>query len=320
LASGQYRLVKHSAIRAAQFFAFLREWERRGERMVPYVIDRKGRSFRQLAAQWAFDETEAVREKGFVPATLYFLVGRGGRIVGVLHFRHELNAKLRRHGGHIGYGIRPSERGKGYAALMLGMFLKRPRVRKLGRVLITCDDDNIPSYRTIERCGGRLWDKVRVEGNLSRRYWVATGKHRRAGPPGRPSAGKEHGSMNAKRKIGNDVDRYIAQFPKDVQIPLQKVRRTIRAAAPGAEETIKYRMPTFVLGGNLIHFAAFDKHIGLYPTPSGIARFRRELARHPTSKGAIQFPLGKPVPYGLIARITKFRVQENRERAERKKK
>lgn len=176
--SARVKIVKHSGIKAPQFFAFLREWERRGERMVPFAIERKGRSFREMAAQWAFDETEAVRKKGFVPATLYFLVGGGGRVIGVLHFRHELNAKLRRHGGHIGYGIRPSERGKGYASQMLRMFLNRPRVRKWGQVLITCDDDNIPSYRTIERCGGRLWDKVRMEGRLARRYWVATGKYR----------------------------------------------------------------------------------------------------------------------------------------------
>lgn len=99
-------------------------------------------------------------------------------IIGVLHFRNGLNAKLRRHGGHIGYGIRPSERGKGYAAWMPGMFPARLRVGKLGRVLNTCDDDNIPTCRTIERCGGRLRDTVRAEGRLTRRYRVAAGKCR----------------------------------------------------------------------------------------------------------------------------------------------
>lgn len=125
--------------------------------------------------------------------------------------------------------------------------------------------------------------------------------------------------MTAKRNAENEVDRYIAQFPRDVQILLKKVRRTIRNAAPGAEETIKYRMPTYVLEGNLIHFAAFTRHIGLYPTPSGIAEFRRELKPYATSKGAIQFPLDQPVPYGLIARITKFRVRENRRKTARRK-
>lgn len=125
--------------------------------------------------------------------------------------------------------------------------------------------------------------------------------------------------MTAKRNAENEVDRYIAQFPRDVQILLKKVRRTIRNAAPGAEETIKYRMPTYVLEGNLIHFAAFTRHIGLYPTPSGIAEFRRELKPYATSKGAIQFPLDQPVPYGLIARITKFRVRENRRKTTRRK-
>lgn len=108
-----------------------------------------------------------------------------------------------------------------------------------------------------------------------------------------------------------DIDAYIAGFPEEVQAILGKVRRAIRKAAPEAEEAIAYQMPTFRLNGNLVHFAAFKKHLGFYPTPSGIENFRKELAPYATSKGAIQFPLDRPVPYALIGRIVKFRVKEN---------
>jgi uncharacterized protein YdhG (YjbR/CyaY superfamily) len=198
------------------------------------------------------------------------------------------------------------------------MFLKKTRVRKLRRVLLTCDDGNIPSYKTIERCGGKLLDKVKVKGRLTRRYWIATEKGRGRDLPGRSSAAKETGPMTTRRKPADSIDRYIARFPKKTQILLKKVRRTIRAAAPGAQETIKYQIPTFVLEGNLIHFGAYKTHLGLYPTPSGIARYRKALSKYATSKGAIQFPLDQPIPYGLIAKITKFRVRENRTRAKRK--
>ncbi len=116
------------------------------------------------------------------------------------------------------------------------------------------------------------------------------------------------------------IDEYIAGFPPDVQAILRKIRATIRKAAPGAEEAIKYRMPTFVLHGNLIHFAAFKKHIGLYPTPTGVEQFQRELAQYPTARGSVQFLLDRPIPYGLISRIVKYRVKENLARAAAKAK
>src|SRR3990172_6049247 len=107
------------------------------------------------------------------------------------------------------------------------------------------------------------------------------------------------------------IDEYIKAFPKDVQIILEKIRQTIHKAAPEAVEAIAYRMPTFKLHGNLVHFAAFKNHIGFYPTPSGIESFKRELSSYITSKGAIQFPLDKPIPYDLIENIVIFRVKEN---------
>jgi uncharacterized protein YdhG (YjbR/CyaY superfamily) len=115
-----------------------------------------------------------------------------------------------------------------------------------------------------------------------------------------------------------DIDEYIAGFPKDVQEILEKIRMTIRKAAPGAEEAIKYRLPTFTLRGNLVHFGAFKKHIGFYPTPTGTEKFRNELSVYEGAKGSIRFPLDKPIPYDLISKIVEFRVKENLERAEAK--
>lgn len=115
------------------------------------------------------------------------------------------------------------------------------------------------------------------------------------------------------------IDEYIAGFPGEVRVRLERIRQTIRKAAPEAEEAIAYRMPTFRLNGNLVHFAAFQKHIGFYPTPSGVENFRKELAPYATSKGAIQFPLDRPVPYALIGRIVKLRVKENQAKGRKKR-
>ena len=99
---------------------------------------------------------------------------------------------------------------------------------------------------------------------------------------------------------------------------MEKIRLTIRNAAPEAEERISYQIPTFTFKGNLVHFAAFKKHIGLYPTPSGIEKFKNVFAAYKGGKGTVQFPLDKPIPYELISEIVKFRVKENLERAEAK--
>jgi uncharacterized protein YdhG (YjbR/CyaY superfamily) len=124
--------------------------------------------------------------------------------------------------------------------------------------------------------------------------------------------------MERGRGQARNIDEYIAGFPQDVQGKLQAVRMTIRDAAPEAEETINYAIPTFKLYGNLVHFAAFKKHIGFYPAPSGIERFKDELAGYEQAKGSVQFPLNQPIPYDLISRIVRFRVQENQEKAEAK--
>lgn len=108
------------------------------------------------------------------------------------------------------------------------------------------------------------------------------------------------------------IDAYISGFPENVQEILQNIRRIINDAAPDAEEAIKYRIPTFVLGGNLVHFAAFAKHIGFYPTPSGIEQFKDALSAYKNAKGSVQFSLDSPIPYNLINKIVKFRVKECR--------
>ena len=120
--------------------------------------------------------------------------------------------------------------------------------------------------------------------------------------------------MKSDTSPANTIDEYIAGFPKDVQAILQKIRGIIRKVAPDAEEAIKYQIPTFVLNGNLVHFAAFQKHIGFYPTPSGIEEFRDELSVYKSAKGSVQFPLDAPVPFSLITKIVKFRVKETREK------
>lgn len=115
------------------------------------------------------------------------------------------------------------------------------------------------------------------------------------------------------------IDEYIAGFPPDVQRILEQIRSAIRAIAPDAAETIKYRIPTFVLHENLVHFAAFTNHVGFYPTPSGIAKFKDELSAYNSAKGSVQFPIGEPIPLNLIKKIVRFRAQEVRAKSAAKK-
>lgn len=121
--------------------------------------------------------------------------------------------------------------------------------------------------------------------------------------------------METDKSTPEDIDQYIARFPADVQEILEKVRLTIREAAPDAKEKISYQIPTFTLEGNLVHFAGYEKHIGFYPTPSGIEKFKKEISAYKWAKGSVQFPLNQPIPYELISKIVSFRVEENIERA-----
>ncbi|WP_310832511.1 iron chaperone [Paenibacillus pedocola] len=116
------------------------------------------------------------------------------------------------------------------------------------------------------------------------------------------------------------IDDYIAKAAPEVQDLLERVRQVIHEAAPEAKEKISYQMPTFELHGNLVHFAAFKKHIGFYPAPQGIEAFHDELSIYKGAKGSVQFPLDQPLPYDLISRIVKFRAAENIKKAADKRK
>lgn len=129
---------------------------------------------------------------------------------------------------------------------------------------------------------------------------------------------RKNSTMEQSGTIPKSIDEYIAQFPQDIQEILNKLRQVIKESAPDAEEKISYGMPTFVLNRNLVHFAAYKNHIGFYPTPNGINTFKQELSEYKTSKGAVQFPIGKPIPYELVSKIVKFRVSENMSKAKKK--
>lgn len=108
------------------------------------------------------------------------------------------------------------------------------------------------------------------------------------------------------------IDQYIETFPNDVRVILEKIRQTIRKAAPNAEETISYQMPTFKLNGTyLVYFAAWKNHIGFYATPSGNEAFKEELSVYQGAKGSVRFPIDKPMPFDLIKKIVKYRIKES---------
>jgi uncharacterized protein YdhG (YjbR/CyaY superfamily) len=124
--------------------------------------------------------------------------------------------------------------------------------------------------------------------------------------------------VKADRATPTSIDQYIAAAPPEVRSILEKIRKTIQKAAFAAEEKISYRIPTFTLKGNLVHFAAFQKHIGFYP-PVRDKKVRVEASAYAGEKGNLRFPLDKPIPYALISKIVKARVRENQERADEKK-
>ena len=117
-----------------------------------------------------------------------------------------------------------------------------------------------------------------------------------------------------------DIDAYIAEFPEEVQALLQKLRSVIRQTAPGATEAISYGIPTFRLYGSLVHFAGYKNHIGFYPGAAPLMVFKEKLGSYKTSKGTVQFPITEPIPFDLVTEIVLFRVQQNKEKDQAKKK
>jgi len=122
--------------------------------------------------------------------------------------------------------------------------------------------------------------------------------------------------MDTRKTTFATIDEYIAMFPEETQKKLKELYETIKKSAPQAEEKFSYGIPTFFLDGNLIHFAGFKSHIGFYPTPGGISAFKKELSVYKSAKGSVQFPLYEPLPLKLVAKIVKFRVEENMKKGE----
>lgn len=166
------RLVDFWEISEKQYLDYILEWEETKELIVPWASRREGRLFKDIREGWEESETEVMRERGLVPATLYFMIDENDVIVSAIHLRHELNDYLLKHGGHLGYGVKPSLRQKGYATIMLNKMLEELKTKGYDRILITCDDDNIGSAKTIESNGGCLENKIVDNDVLVRRYWI----------------------------------------------------------------------------------------------------------------------------------------------------
>jgi uncharacterized protein YdhG (YjbR/CyaY superfamily) len=127
--------------------------------------------------------------------------------------------------------------------------------------------------------------------------------------------------MITKKPAFTSVDQYISTLPKNTQKRMQEIRKTIKAIVPKAEEAISYQMAAFKVNGEYFaHFAAWKKHIGMYPIPAGDAAFRKEIVPYMSAKSSLQFPLDKPLPLKLICKVVKFRIAENLERSEAKPK
>ncbi len=124
--------------------------------------------------------------------------------------------------------------------------------------------------------------------------------------------------MNKETVKLNNIDEYIQQFSSEIQEILITIREVIKEAAPEAKEKISYQMPAFELNGILVYFAAQKKHIGFYPTASGIEAFKEKLSEYKGAKGSVQFPYNKPIPYDLIRSIVKYRVEENMSKSNQK--
>jgi uncharacterized protein YdhG (YjbR/CyaY superfamily) len=117
--------------------------------------------------------------------------------------------------------------------------------------------------------------------------------------------------MAMNKNVPANINAYTRGFPVEVRQLLEKMRLTIRKAAPGAREKISYGIPAFELNGNLVSYAGYKKHIGFYPGAGAVAAFQKELSAYKKAKGTVQFPLDKPLPLGLVSRIVKFRVKQN---------
>ncbi len=169
------RLIHHCELSEEAYLDYIAEWEGAGEKVVPGATRREGRSFQEMAEKWKSEERDGNPCLSYVPGTLYFYVEANGRVLGAIHHRHYVNERLRACGGNVGYGVRPSARGRGIGRAMLATLLERLGAEGFDRVMLTCDEDNPASARLIEACGGLLEDKPLFEGIPIRRYWIELG-------------------------------------------------------------------------------------------------------------------------------------------------
>ncbi|OPJ62854.1 GNAT family N-acetyltransferase [Clostridium oryzae] len=167
-----FKLVEPNDLMKDEYISYISEWENAEEEIVPAASRRDGKNYEELIIKWREQKTNKAYSNGFVPASLYFMVDENGKIYGSIHIRHELNDYLLKIGGHIGYGIRPSERQKGYAAKMLSLALQTAKEFGINKALVTCDKSNLGSARTIIKNGGVLENEIIEDGELVQRYWI----------------------------------------------------------------------------------------------------------------------------------------------------
>lgn len=168
----QFRLVKPTMEMKEQYYDYVKDWESAGEAIVPYAARLLDRSYKEWVEYTARMESKETCNPDWVPAHTIFLVREDGKIIGAINIRHTLNDYLLNYGGHIGYGIRPSERKKGFASLMLSLALPIARELGIDKALITCDKNNAGSAKTIMKNDGVLENEVEEDGKLVQRYWI----------------------------------------------------------------------------------------------------------------------------------------------------
>ena len=165
------KLVKPTLSMEKEYMDYITEWEATGEKIIPSASKQDDKNYKDLISTWEEYESENMYAKGKVPSSMYFLVD-DNKIYGAIDIRHELNDYLLKYGGHIGYGIRPSERRKSYASKMLSLALPIAKELGINKALITCDKNNIGSAKTIINNGGILENEVTNENEITQRYWI----------------------------------------------------------------------------------------------------------------------------------------------------
>jgi predicted acetyltransferase len=166
------KLVKPTLSMEKEYIDYITEWESTDERIVPNSSKRDNMKFKELVNKWGEYESENIYDKGLVPSSIYFLVDEDKIIYGVIDIRHDLNDYLSQYGGHIGYGVRPSQRRKGYASQMLTLALPIAKELGINNALITCDKNNTGSAKTIINNGGILENEVINGDEITQRYWI----------------------------------------------------------------------------------------------------------------------------------------------------